>query len=176
MASLTDAIAEAYASVSTGVDYYETVELDHPLWVDPLRLISGYKGGTTINLPPALGDTPVAFTTAGMQITLPSDGPDGPSGMKLIIMAATADIVPHLRLAAEGMDPITVVYRQYVTTQLDRPGEVVDGVDIKEVATDGSSASADMVFEEIETQAFPLPTYDDTYYPALQVQGDDQES
>jgi hypothetical protein len=103
-----------------------------------------------------------------MQITMPSEGPDGPSGWNLIISAVSGDIIPYLESAKDGTSPLELTYVQYATSDLTQPGEVWENIKINKVTLDASSIQGQPIFEEIDTQAFPLLTYDEEYYPMLQ--------
>lgn len=175
MASLSEAIAEAMAMSTQGPTYYEGLVFDHPSWAEPLALISGYKESATIDLPLTFGGPLTTFFACGMQVTQPSEGPDGVTGMKLVISALASDINQHLKDASLGTDAIEVTYYQYLSSDLTTPGEIISGAELHNVTLEAGTASGELTFEEIDTQAFPLFTYDEEFYPMLQVPGDDEE-
>lgn len=165
--SLSAALQVAYASNPKGPPPLETLELDNATFASPARLlVSG--GNENVMLPLTLGGDPVEFIWCPTQVTLPGVSVDGPTPMRLRINNVTKVLLPYLRLAVGSTLPITVVYRAYAASDLTQPGQVLSGFRIKVASMDAASVEATVTLKEIELQAFPLLTYDETYYPTLQ--------
>lgn len=164
--SLTEAMVEAYAVAPAGETIIETIELDHPSFDEPARIASGIE--EDILLPPAEGADPVLFRAVQVQVIPPGMGEDGPTPMRLKLDAVSGWLLPYLRAAMQSTAPVSVTYRAYTTADLTQPGEVIDGLELRHVTLTATAAEGTVSFREIELQAFPLPTYDETYYPALQ--------
>lgn len=164
--SLTEAMEEAYAANPHGESVIETVELNHPTFDEPVRVASGVDDDIT--LPLELGGEPVLFKAIGFSAVLPGASEDEPTPMKLRVNDANGVLTPYLKAAVGSTWPIEVTYRAYTTTELTRPGDVIGRLFLSDVDQDASGAEGALTFQEIELQAFPLATYDQTYYPMLQ--------
>jgi hypothetical protein len=103
-----------------------------------------------------------------VSITLPGVGQDGPTPAKVSIDNVSNLLLPYLRDAVQANSPISVVYRAYTSADMTQPGDVVDGLELWDVDLTAVSAEGTLKFRELELQAFPLSTYDQSYYPALQ--------
>jgi hypothetical protein len=164
--SVTAAMEEAYAANPRGEAVIETLELDHVTFAQPVYIATGVEDD--ISLPPALGATAVAFKALQISVTPPGVSADGPTPMKVRIDNVSSFLLPYLRGAVASTEPITVTYRAYTTTDLTQPGEVFSGLELRDVSLNAVSAEGAVGFKEIELQAFPLATYDEQYFPALQ--------
>jgi hypothetical protein len=167
--SLTEAMKEAYAAIPAGVSVIETIELNHVTFAQPVRIATGVQ--QDISLPPALGQPAVTFTALQISVTLPGAAADGPTAMTLKIDNVSSFLLPYLRDAIQSTTPIAVIYRAYASDDLTQPGDIVTGMELKDVALSATTAEATVTLKEIELQAFPLKTYDENYYPALQGNG-----
>lgn len=163
--SLTAAIEEAYAANPAGEVVFETLELDHITFVAPIRVVVNHTDD--LDLPLTLGGTPVTFTACGAAVTRPGIDDDGPTPMRIRIDNVSQLLQPYLRDAIAATNPITVTYRAYSSTDLTQPGEVIGGLEIRDVSLTATAAEGSVSFRQIELQAFPLRTYDQEYYPAL---------
>ena len=164
--SVTDAIAEAYASQPAGEKTIETLEFNHVTFDAPVRVATG--GLENIDLPLVLGGDPVTFLATQISVTLPGATADGPTPMKISVDNVASLLLPYLRAAVGATDPIAVTYRAYTSLDLTQPGEVIGDLELRDVDLTAASAEGSVGFREIELQAFPLATYDEQYYPALQ--------
>lgn len=164
--SLTQAIEETYAANPAGDTIIETIELNHVTFIEPARIAVGVE--SDISLPTVLSGAAVVFKAIPVRVTLPGIGDDGATPMKIAIANASNFLIPYLRLAKNSTEPITVTYRAYTTRDLTQPGQVLSGFRLGSVNLDPQWAEASVVLKEIEMQAYPLATYDEQYYPALQ--------
>ncbi|MBS7698777.1 MULTISPECIES: DUF1833 family protein [unclassified Chelatococcus] len=165
--SLTEAMEESYASAARGDIIYETVEMDHVAFAAPVRVITGVD--EAMSLPLALGGPTVLFEPLQVSITLPGVTEDGPTPAKVRIDNVSGLLLPYLREAIRATAPIKVIYRAYTTADLTQPGDVINDLELRSVTLNETYAEGSLGFREIELQAFPLKTYDDTFYPALQL-------
>lgn len=164
--SVTDALAEAYANQPAGEVVIETLQLDHITFDAPIYIATGVLDD--ISLPLVLSGSPILHKALQISVTPPGMGPDGPTPLKVTIDNVSSFLLPFLRLAVGATDPIGVTYRCYTTTDLSQPGDVVSGLELRDVDLGPVSADGTIGFREIELQAFPLATYDQQFYPALQ--------
>lgn len=164
--SLTEAMEEAYAANPAGEVVIETIELDHATFDDPVRIATGVE--EDIDLPLTLGGDPVTFKALQISVILPGVTADGPTPMRLRVDNVSSFLLPYLRSAIQSTTPITLTYRAYTTTDLTQPGDVISGLELRDVSLSATSAESTVGFREIELQAFPLSTYSQDDYPALQ--------
>lgn len=168
MPELEDAVMEAYAANSSAVEKFETVELNHTTFEDPLRFVVGRDVDMTFPL--TAGGTPVLFMASGFKVILPSKGPDGPGDLKLTLDNVSGGLRDPLNAAIQGDEPISLIYRVYFSSDLSKPGDIITGVQLWDVDLDVGNAVGTLRYQQLENTAFPKPTYDDQYYPALQEQ------
>lgn len=164
MSVLEEEIEEALASAPAGEAEIYTVQLDHASFAEPIRAA---RWPEDISLPPNFGDAPVLFKAIPFTIVPGSEGPDGPKPWRLSI-GNPAFLVPYLRAAAASSSPFQVTFRAYTTTDLTQPGDIVDGLILRQVDLSVTEAEAALDTPAIEDQAFPLRVYDATLYPTLQ--------
>ena len=168
--SVTDAIKEAYAVQPADEMVYETLELDHPAFAAPVRVVTGVE--ENIDLPvwdEEVGAyVDVEFTAMQVSVVAPGSNEDGPTPMRLRVDNVSAFLIPYLRAATQSTAPVNVTYRAYAASDLSQPGELIDGLELRDVSVTAAAAEASLGFKEIESQNFPLSTYDEEFYPALQ--------
>lgn len=164
--SLTVAMQEAYASAPRQHTILETLELDHPAFSSPVRVVTGV--GEDQTLPLGGGKGSATFVAMDIGVTLPGFSDDGPSQAKLRIDNVSGLLLPYLRDAVASTQPISITFRAYTTADISQPGDVISDLELREVTLTATAAEGTLSFREIETQAFPLRTYDLESYPALQ--------
>lgn len=162
--SQTDVIKEAYARARPDT-VYETIELDHPSFAEPLRIITGWDEGMIL---PIGGGQFGTFQACQVGVTLPGVDKDGPTPAKITIDNVSDKIRPYLQDAILSSLPITLTYRAYASSDMTQPGDVIGDLELWDVDLTATSAEGTLKYKELELQAFPLATYDTTYYPALQ--------
>ncbi|MGV6872559.1 DUF1833 family protein [Pseudochelatococcus sp. B33] len=164
--SLTVAMQEAYASTPREHVIYETIELDHPAFATPVRVVTGTDEDMTLPLGGEQGSA--TFTAMDISVTPPGFSEDGPGQAKLRIDNVSGLLLPYLRDAIQSSQPISITFRAYTTADLTQPGDIISDLELREVTLTATAAEGTLSFREIETQAFPLRTYDLEFYPALQ--------
>ncbi len=162
--TMTDTMAEAYAAWKPDVDIVETLEMDHPAFAEPVRIVTGVSDDLTLYVP-GIGDT--LFRACAVDITLPGETEDGPTQAKVRVDNVSGMLRGYLKDAVQAGEAIKVTYRSYILGEV-QPGEVIDGMELWSVSLSATSAEGTLKFRELELQAFPLATYDQQYYPALQ--------
>lgn len=162
--SITAALEEAYATAPIGEVVHYTVQIDHASLAEPIRAVRAVEDMT---LPLVLGGTPVLFTAVPFTIIPGSEGPDGPKAWRLSI-GNPSYMIPYLREAAGSTAPFEVTFRAYTTTDLTQPGDVVDGLILRQADLTVTDVEATIDTPQIDDQAFPLETYSAELYPTLQ--------
>lgn len=166
MSVLTEAMTEAYAANSANYRIYETMELNHVTFDEPIRVIVGVDEDMMLPLTP--GGTPVLFKATAFRIILPGSTEDGPTQARAEIDNVSGELNQYLEDAVATDQPVTAIYRGYTTADLTRPGDTITGLELWDVDLSPMTATGTLRFKELELQAFPLPIYDEEYYEALQ--------
>lgn len=166
MVTRTDqAQREAYASNDRGVTIIETLELAHPAFAEPARVVSGVE--EDMMLPLKSGATPVLFKACAFRATPPSFGDGGPSEWQISIDNVSSLMNGYLDATLGDNRPISVTYRAYRMNDLTGPGEVIEGYMLRSVDLTATSATGTLYLEDVALQAFPRATYSLTDFPGL---------
>lgn len=152
---------EAFASALPDKPERAVVTLDNAAFDKPLHFIGGVEEDTFITLEDG---TEVEAIAAGFKCTLPGFDESGPTPAKLAVDNISTKIYPYLRDAA-GL--IHVTYRAYLGDDFSTVVDLIEGLQMKTVELSATSATGELTFQEIATQAFPRVTYDLDTYPAL---------
>lgn len=154
---------EAYASAPADQVVRHVVELDHASFVAPLYFMAGVEQDVAIKLETGASVTAIA---CGFEVVPPGFEDSGPTPASLRIDGVSYKLFPVLK-GAVGGGAIRVTYRAYLgddfTTVVDR----IEGLELKKVGLTAATASGELSFKEIATQAFPRRTYDLETYPGL---------
>ena len=156
---------EAFASAPPSVDLIDTLELTHPLLASPIRIVTG----TTSNLFARLtaGGNLATFVPCEFSYTPPSQSESGIEPAEISIDGVGNILIEALDSLIPGGVPIDVVYRQYRSDDLDNPGEIWSGFQVKNIRTNGITTSAELVFPDVSVIAFPRAIYDQETYPGI---------
>lgn len=166
---LTSAMEEAYASAPSNVVILHTLELNHPTFSDPIRIVTGDEGipaGEYVLLTLENG-IEVWFTAMAFDVIPPGYDDDGPTAGRIRIDGVSGLLLPYLENVAVNAGNIAVTYRAYRSDARFEPGDVISGLKLKRVDVSATAVEAEIGFDEVGTQAFPRLTYDIDTYPSL---------
>ncbi len=166
---LSAAMEEAYASAPANVVILHTLELYHPSWGTPVRLVTGDDGldaAEVVALTLENG-TVANFTAMAFDVTPPGFDEDGPTPGKIRVDGVSAMLVPYLEAVAVSAGTISVTYRAYRSDARFEPGDVITGLRMRQVSVSATAVEGEVGFEEVGGQAFPRATYDIDNYPGL---------
>lgn len=127
MSELTPAQKEAYARAKTSVNDLFSLELRHPSFPEPIRLIS-YDRDVVVELEdtaPANPGEEVTFTGVAFKSPEEKINDEPANGFSFMIGGISSQALPYLEVATESTEPIAVTIR-YVS--LDVRGDNVIGV------------------------------------------------
>lgn len=162
--ALQAAIKEAYATAPSNIAYLETLEISHPSVPTPVYIVRDRVGH---NL--TLEDTSVkAFEPCPFRLSLPASGDNGLQELLLSIENVDRRIGDFLEAAKESIEPITVKYRPYLSTdpttpQLNPPLVL----SLTDVTVNQVEASGRATFADIINKKFPTALYTRARFPSL---------
>lgn len=166
---VTQAMQEVYAAVPSNVVTLHTLELDHPAFVTPIRVVTGDDGTPAAQEVPLTLETgeEVDFIAFGFDVTPPGFDDKGPTPGRIRIDAVSGELWDPLEAAATSSGAIAVTYRAWRHDQRGEPGDVIKGLKLRRVGLSETAAEGDVGFDEVGKQAFPRQTYSIDLYPAL---------
>lgn len=169
--SLSAAIAEAYASAPPLVAEYSTIELYHPTWGAPVRLVKG-RANLTATLEAGAPNNPgqsVAFAAFPFEFTLPKKG-EGRQELSLTIDNAS---LPLMSTMEQGdlttQIPVRVIYRPYASTDLSAPAMNPPlKLTLHGVTVDVQRFTAACGYADFANRRFPRRLYRVEEFPGLE--------
>lgn len=174
--SLSQALAEAYASCPADDPILDTLEIRHPAFVDDLgnnialRIIANnedFEGRLEDDAPMNAGEL-VTFTSLGFDIQLPEVATSTVPEVNVTIDNVSREIMPHLKAAATSNEKIEITYRPYLasdpnTVQMDPPLTLT----LKSVSATPVSITGVASMLDIGNKAFPSDVYTTKRFPGL---------
>lgn len=164
-ASLSDAIQEAYASAPCDVVILHTIELNHPAFEHPVRVVRDHQN-LTANL--ENGDE-VEFVALAFDFTLPPESETG--GVPEIVVSVdnvSRLLAPYLDQAVQSLDPVTMTYRPYLSTDLTAPHmDPPLTLTLKNITVTPLRVTARATFSDLSNRRFPGEDYSSINFPGL---------
>ena len=168
--ALSAALAEAYASADVGVVVYDTLEIWHPDFSAPIRVVRdnvALDARLEVGAPRDGGDV-VTFTAYAFDLVPPDQGTESVPQATLEIDNVSGDILAQLRAALRGQDPVTVIWREFLSDDLDG-GPARDPVEMTllSVGVTATRIRATVGFPDLLNRKFPGREYDTEDFPGL---------
>lgn len=173
----SEAIQEAYASAPINEITIDTIELQHPAFVDNLGqpsairvalhyedIMLGLEADAILN-PGQM----VKFLACEFTVSLPEVSEDGATpSIQLSIANVSREITKYLEMAKQSLVPIRVTYRPYLLSntavpQMDPP--IV--MEMSEIDVDVFQATGNATIEDVHNFPFPNEKYDINRFPGL---------
>lgn len=171
MATYSEALQEAFAGHRPTEVIYNTIELDHPDFTEPARLVQGYADITArmeADAPRNPGEL-VQYVAADWDFVFPTVAENQTSEFKLTFDNVSREISDALRLASESQHPVTVRFRMYLDGNLtvgpetDPPFEM----EIRDAEAGIYTVEATASMEDIVNAAFSRLIYTTSSNPSL---------
>ena len=165
---LSQALKEAYASAK-GVIYH-TLELRHPKFTTPIRVVRDYRDLTARleSTAPSNPNTYVLFTGFAFDFTKPEISTSGVPQMSIVIDNVSREIVANIELALTSTDLVKATYREYISTDLSVPqNNPPVHMDIMSVSATLFQVTAVAGFPNLMNRKFPTKEYSIEEFPAL---------
>ena len=166
--TLSEAIKEAYAAAPSDDVIHHTLEIWHPNFSDPIYVVRDFTDLTaTIEATAARNAaTPVTFVGFAFDIVPPHVDKTGIPHCTIEIDNVSREILANIEAAMTGTDPITVIYRAYLSSDLSGPENdppleltihsiVADPFKVRAVAGFGSLANLRFPRQDYSAEVFP---------------------
>lgn len=168
--TLSQALAEAYASAPSAEVILHTLELRHPSFTQPLRVVNDHATLTATLEADAPLDAgqPVEFAAFAFRFRLPDVQSTGMPELEIEIDNVSAEVVAYMDQAANSTELIEVTYRPYLSSDtsapsMDPPLHLV----LHDVEADAFSVRGRASFGDYGNRQFPGQSYDGQTFPGL---------
>lgn len=171
--TLSQALAEAYASAPSNEVIYHTLEIRHPAFTQPIRVVRDQDDLTAILEATAPVDAGIAVTFVGFAFDLikPEVSPTGVPQCVIEIDNVSREILANIELAMSGIDPIEVTYREYLASDLLGPqNDPPMTLTLSGITADVFKVRAVASFPDINNRKFPREDYTAERFPGLVAQ------
>lgn len=167
---LSQAIREAYASAPAGVIIYHTIELRHPAFDFPIRVVRDHvdlSATLELNAPANAGQL-VEFIAFAFDFSKPEVNAIGIPQITIDIDNVDRSIVANIEAAMATTDLVQVTYREFVSTDLSAPQNNPPlTMTIMSVTATALRVTAVASFPNLMNIRFPKTEYDTTVFPGL---------
>lgn len=168
---LSEAIAEAYASATVGDPVLITLELHHPSFTAPARVVNDYRTLTATleaDAPYNAGEA-VEFIGVPFRYTKPEQSDSGaPAAVGIEIDNVSLAITELLLQAIESDEPVLVIEREYLPSDTSAPHVLpVLQLEMGGIQVGVETVSAQLTFGNLTNRKFPATQYTAENAPGL---------
>lgn len=170
--SLSDALQEAYASAPSSEVILHTLEIRHPSFTQPIRVVRDHHDFTAFLESDAPEDPSceVTFVALAFDFTLPEVSKANTPEIDISLDNVSGEIIAYLDAAAQTAELIEVTYRPYLASdpsgpQMNPPMTLV----IRSVTADVFRVRARAGYADLSNRKFPNEVYDAERFPGLSV-------
>lgn len=168
--TLSLALKEAYASAPAGVVIYPTLELRHPAFSTPIRVVRDFSqldARLEIGAPLDSGAL-VTFVGFNFEFTKPDVNADGVPQISIEIDNVDRSIINNIEAAVSTTDLVRATYREYLSTDLSAPQNNPPlHMTILAISADMFRVRATAGFPDLMNKKFPTTEYDSEVFPGL---------
>ena len=168
--TLEDALAEAYASAPSSEVILHTLEIRHPSFTTPVRVVRDFHDFTACLEADAPKDpgAEVTFIAMAFDFSLPDVEKATSPEIDISLDNVSGELIGYLDAAAQTPDLIEVTYRPYLASdpsgpQMNPPLTLV----IRSVTADVFRVRARAGFADLANRKFPNEVYDAERFPGM---------
>lgn len=168
--TLSEALREAYASAPVGLIIYHTLEIRHPSFTQPIRIVRDLVDLTATLEPdaPANGGEEVLFVRYAFDFIKPEVNSSGVPQMQITIDNVDRIIGASIEGALGSTDLVEVTYREYISTDLTGPqNDPPITLQVMAVTVDMFRVTATCGFPDLMNRKFPTLEYTSETFPGL---------
>ncbi len=164
--TLSQAIKEAYAAAPVNVAIYHTLEINHPAFTQPIYVVRDYAD-LNANLE---NGTPVTFVRFAFDLVKPEVSTTGVPQCTFEIDNVSREILANIQLAMTSTSPITITYREYISSDLTAPQNNPPlTMQLSNIKADVFRVRAVATFGDVNNKRFPNEEYTADRFPGLVV-------
>lgn len=168
--AMSQALAEAYASAPSAEVILHTLELRHPSFTQPLRVVNDHAtlSARLESSAPVDPSTWVDFAPFAFRFRLPDVQSTGMPELEVEIDNVSAEVLAYIDQAAQSTSLIELTYRPYLASdltapQMDPPITLV----LHDVEADVFAVRGRASFGDYGNRQFPGQSYDGQRFPGL---------
>lgn len=168
--TLSQAIKEAYASAPDSSVAYHTLEIYHPSFTTPIRVVRDFVdlSAKLESTAPRNPSTYVTFVGYPFDIVPPEVSTTGVPTLQITIDNVSRDIMAGLESAVTTSTPITVIYRMFLSSDLTAPqNNPPMTLTIISLSADVFRVTATATFGDLVNKRFPSVLYNVETFPGL---------
>lgn len=165
----SDDLREFYSSAPPDLIAYDTLEFNHPDFDQPGRVVndSADLAATLESDAPFNASTEVTFNRCKFICTLPEQSTPGLPSFNLEIENVARILMPYLDLAASSDQPVNVIYRQFLSSDLSAPQLVLAGLTLQKANAGGLKVTGAAGYQNFLYQPSPKRKYTTKEFPGL---------
>ena len=171
--TMSDALKEAYAAAPANLIVYHTLELYHPAFDQPIRVVrdsADLEAFLEDDAPRDAGEE-VLFIAFPFDITPPSVDVAGSPMCTIEIGNTTREVTVQLEAAMSSAELLEVIYRQYISTDLSGPQNNPPlTLTVFRITADVFRVRAQAGFGDLANRRFPSQDYTAERFPGLVLQ------
>lgn len=171
MATFDEATQEAFASAPSNEIIYYTIEIDHPAFEVPIRLVQGNDDIIARLEKDAArdGGEMVEFIGAPWELTLPAMEEGTVPQIQLTFDNVSQEITENISIAVRQGEPVKVVFRPYLDSALDAGPKMNPPIEmeISSATADNYKIQISANVEDVFHAAYPLKRYTNDRFPTL---------
>lgn len=168
---LSEALKEAYASASTDQVILHTLELIHPAFTEPIRVVADYVPLTAKleDSAPFNGGEMVDFQAFAFDLVPPEVIDSGVPELQISLDNVSGEILENIELAMGIPEKLEVFWRVYLSTNLDTGPENHPPLrmTITSISANATTIQARASIVDFVNKKFPNNEYDDRRFPGL---------
>ena len=160
--TLSQALKEAYAAAPAGLVIYHTLELWHPAFTTPIRVVRDYVDltATLESSAPRDASASVLFVAFNFDITKPEVSPTGVPQITITMDNVDRSIVANIEAAMGSTDMVQVIYREFLSTDMSAPQNNPPlTMTILNIVADVFKVTATAGFNNLMNKRFPTLEY-----------------
>lgn len=168
--TLSQALKEAYAAAPSDVIAYHTIEIRHPAFDVPIRVVRDNVDLVATLEPgaPTEGGEEVTFIAFRFDLTPPEVNANGSPQCVVEIDNVGREIMTHIEAAQEDPEITTVTYRMYLNTDLTQPqNDPPLTMDVLAINADPFKISMTCGFDNLANRRFPRESFNSERFPGL---------
>lgn len=169
--TLSDALKEAFASVPVDLVIHHTLEFSHPDLTMPVRVVRDHVD-LTARLEASAPDDPAAvvtFIAVAFDVVPPPQDAAALPELTIEIDNVGQVLMSALEMTATSQDPVTVIYRYYLSGSTDDGPENDPPLrmQVKQISATPLRVSARCGFPDLLNRKFPALEYEPEAFPGL---------